>query len=36
MLCEKIESYPFDKQLKYDLEEILRILSKIIATSKGH
>jgi four helix bundle protein len=36
MLCEKIGSYPFDKQLKYDLEEILRILSKIIATSKGH
>jgi four helix bundle protein len=33
-LCEKIESYTCDKQLKYDLFEIIRILSRIIATSK--
>ncbi|MEO8173635.1 MAG: four helix bundle protein [Sediminibacterium sp.] len=35
MLCEQMESYKFNRQLKYDLEEIIRILSKIIATSKG-
>ena len=35
MLCERMESYKCDKQLKNDLEEIIRILSKIIATSKG-
>jgi four helix bundle protein len=35
ILCERIESYKCDKQLKHDLEEIIRILSKIIATSKG-
>ena len=35
ILCERIESYKCDNQLKNDLEEIIRILSKIIATSKG-
>jgi four helix bundle protein len=35
ILCERMDSYKCDKQLKNDLEEIIRILSKIIATSKG-
>jgi four helix bundle protein len=35
ILCERSESYKCDNQLKHDLEEIIRILSKIIATSKG-
>ena len=35
ILCEKCESYRFDEQLKKDLEEIIRILSKIISSSKG-
>lgn len=35
ILCERSESYQFDLQVKNDLEEIIRILSKIIATSKG-
>lgn len=36
LLCEQSESYPFDKSMPEDLEEIIRILSRIIATSKGH
>lgn len=35
MLCEKSESYPFDPALPDDLAEMIRILSRIIATSKG-
>ena len=34
LLCEKSQSYPFEKKLKDDLSEIIRILSKIISTSK--
>ena len=34
-LCERSNTYRFDRQLTYDLAEIIRILSKIIATSKG-
>jgi four helix bundle protein len=34
ILCERSESYNFDKQLGNDLDEIIRILSKIIASSK--
>lgn len=34
ILCERSESYRFDSVLKESLYEILRILSKIIATSK--
>ncbi|WP_255364016.1 four helix bundle protein [Arachidicoccus ginsenosidimutans] len=34
ILCERSESYKFDKQLRNDLEEITRILSKSIASSK--
>lgn len=33
-LCEKSESYYFESKLKTDLEEIIRILSRIISTSK--
>ena len=34
ILCERSESYKFDKQYRNDLEEIIRIFSKIIASSK--
>lgn len=35
LLCEKSESYPFDRALTCQLEELIRILSRIIATAKG-
>ena len=35
ILCEKSEGYRFEEKLRNDLEEILRILSKIISSSKG-
>ena len=35
LLCEKSESYPFDPALPENLAEIIRILSRIIATAKG-
>src|SRR5258707_10270742 len=35
ILCEKSEGYKFDRKLKDDLEEIIRILSKIISSSKN-
>ncbi len=35
-LCEKSDHYPFEKSLPENLEEIIRILSRIIATSKGY
>lgn len=34
ILCERSEGYHFDIALKNDLDEIIRILSKIIATLK--
>jgi four helix bundle protein len=34
ILCERSDSYPFDKQLRDCLDEIIRILSKIISSSK--
>ena len=34
ILCERSESYKFEKQLRFDLDEIIRILSRIIASSK--
>lgn len=34
ILCEKSESYKFEQHLKNSLDEIIRILSKIIASSK--
>ena len=35
ILCERSEGYFFDRRLKADLEEIIRILSKIISSSKA-
>ena len=35
LLCERSDSYQFEGKLKTDLDEIIRILSKIIATSKS-
>ncbi|WP_317130700.1 four helix bundle protein [Niastella caeni] len=35
ILCEKSESYYFESKLKIDLEEIIKILSRIISTSKN-
>ena len=35
ILCEKSENYKFDKRLREQLDEINRILSKIISSSKG-
>lgn len=34
VLCEKSESYRFEEKLRNDLDEILRILSRIISSSK--
>ncbi len=35
ILCERSKHYPFEKALTNNLAEIIRILSRIIATSKG-
>ncbi len=35
ILCEKSKTYYFDENLRSSLDEIIRILSKIIASSKG-
>jgi four helix bundle protein len=35
MLCEKSDGYCFEPKLKIDLDEIVRILSRIISSSKG-
>ena len=35
ILCERSEGYQFDPKLRNDLDEINKILSKIIATSKA-
>lgn len=35
LLCEKSKSYQFDNDLKEQLTEINRIISKIISTAKG-
>lgn len=34
-ICERSESYPADRSLKQMVEELIRILSKIIISSKG-
>ena len=34
ILCERCEGYGFNKRVREDLDEIIRILSKIIATAK--
>src|SRR5690349_9489523 len=35
ILCERSEGYYFDIKLKTDLEDIIRILSKIISSAKS-
>ena len=35
MLCDKSEDYPYCKELLADCSAIIRVLSKIIATSKN-
>ena len=35
ILCERSSTYHFDKKLKDNLDEIIRILSKIISSAKG-
>lgn len=35
ILCERSNSYAFESSLKLQLEEIIRILSRIISSSKG-
>lgn len=34
ILCERSKGYQFEKQLRNDLDEILKILSKIISSSR--
>ena len=34
-ICERSESYPTDSSLKLKVEELIRIISKIIISSKG-
>jgi len=34
MICEKIKTYPFDNALKVDVNELIRIMSRIILSSK--
>ena len=35
LICERSESYPTDSSLKLKVEELIRIISKIIISSKG-
>lgn len=35
LICERSEKYPMDNSLKQKVEELIRILSKIIISSKG-
>ena len=35
ILCEKSERYRFEQKFRNDLDEIIKILSKIISSSKG-
>jgi len=34
ILCEKSKNYPFNKELTTELESIIKVLSKIISSSK--
>lgn len=36
ILCERSDSYHFDVQIRNDADKIIRILSKIISTSKSY
>ncbi len=35
ILCERSEGYQFEMQLREDINEIQKILSKIISSAKG-
>lgn len=35
LICERSESYPADSSLKLKVDELIRIISKIILSSKG-
>ncbi len=35
IICERVESFDFNKELKEELSQIILILSKIISTSKS-
>ncbi len=35
LICERSESYPTDSSLKFKTEELIRIISRIILSSKG-
>jgi hypothetical protein len=35
-LCNKSESYPASEKLEKDLESMIRVISKIISSSKNH
>ncbi len=34
MLCEKAENYPFDEQMLKDMQSIIKVLGKIISSTK--
>jgi len=36
LLCQSSKNYPFDESLLINLKEIIKVLSKIIATSKNN
>ncbi|MBW0177391.1 four helix bundle protein [Sediminibacterium sp.] len=36
ILCERSDNYHFDVQIRNDVDEIIRILSKIVSTSKSY
>lgn len=36
LICKHSPTYPFEEQLQFDLTEIVKILSKIIDSSKTH
>lgn len=36
ILCERSDGYHFDEQIRNDVDEIIKILSKIISTSKSY
>ena len=36
LICKNTPSYPFEEQLSIDVQELLKILSKIISSSKSN
>jgi four helix bundle protein len=35
LLCQKSPTYPFDQKLLFDINELIKILSKILSSSKS-